>query len=347
MVKKTTIISLIKSTTLILIIGFAGCKESNKYAIDVSDSAVEIKINRFEDDIFGVRSVEDYINLDKLDSIFIRDFKRGIMGQETRDGFVPVEVSANGLIEFVTFPDMVHLYNTVDSIYSEVSDIEEDLSDAFSYYHHYFPSKQIPTVYTVVTPFRSQVISSQNAIGICLDMYLGADFTPYQSPRLEFPQFIVKRFRKDYMVPNVMRGWMETEFPDTFTQGRLLDEMIYQGKILHSLDRLLPSTPDSIKIGYEKGKIEWCQQNEPQVWTYLVNEELLYSTNYRAYSGVVVEAPFSKGLNVPQEAPAKIAIWAGWQIVRRYMDKHPDVTLEQLLSDGDHDNILRESGYKP
>lgn len=347
MVKKTRIIPLIQSTILILIIGFTGCKESNKYDVDVSDSAVEIKINRFEDDIFGVRSVEDYVNLDKLDSNFITDFKRGIMGTETRDGFVPVEVSASGLLEFVTHPDMVHLYKTVDSTFKDVDDIEDDLSDAFSHYHHYFPSKPIPNVYTVVTPFRSQVISSQNAIGICLDMYLGPDFAPYQSPVMEFPQFIIKRFRKDYLVPNVMRGWIETEFPDTFKQGRLLDEMIYQGKILHTMDRLLPVTPDSIKIGYEKGKIEWCRNNEPQVWTYLVNEELLYSTNYRGYSGVIVDAPFSKGLNVPQEAPAKIAIWAGWQIVRRYMDKHPEVSLEQLLSDGDHDKILRESGYKP
>ena len=347
LIKKTRIIRLIQSTILISLITFSGCKESNKYAVDVSDSEVEIKINRFEDDIFAIRSTADYIALDKLDSVFIRDYKRGIMGNETRDGFVPVEVSAKGLIEFVTYPDMVHLYNSVDSAYPNLTDIEAQLSDAFSYYHYYFPEKQIPKVYTVVTPFRSQVISSQHAIGICLDMYLGADFTPYQTPLMQFPQFIIKRFRKDYMVPNVMRGWVETEFQDTANQNRLLDEIIYQGKILHALDRLLPETPDSLKIGYDYGKIEWCYKNEPQIWTHLIDQELLYNTNYRDYSGVLVEAPFSKGINVPQDAPPKIAVWAGWQIVRKYMDKHPDVTLKALLSDFDNDKILRESGYKP
>lgn len=347
MVKKTRIFWLIQSTILILCIGISGCKESSKYAADISNSEVEIKINRLEDDIFAIRNTEDYINLDQIDSVFIKDFKRGIMAYETRDGFVPVDVSAQGLVEFVTFPDMVHLYNSVDSTYPDLSDIETELSNAFSYFKYYFPTKQIPKVYSVVTPFRSQVISSQHAIGICLDMYLGADFSPYQTPLMQFPQFIIKRFREDYILPNVMRGWVETEFQDTSKQHRLLDEMIYQGKILHALDRLLPETADSLKIGYDMGKIEWCFTNEPQIWTHLVDQDLLYSTNYRDFSGVLVEAPFSKGINVPQDAPAKIAVWAGWQIVRRYMDKHPKVSLEQLLQDFDNDKILRESGYKP
>ena len=140
--------------------------------MDISGSEVEIKVERLEDDIFAIRNTEDYQNLDKLDSVFILDFKRGIMGTETRDGFVSADESAEGLIKFVTFPDMIHLYKTVDSIYPDLDFLNTELSEAFSYYHYYFPEKLIPKVYTVVTPFRSQVISSQHALGICLDMYL-------------------------------------------------------------------------------------------------------------------------------------------------------------------------------
>ncbi|MFT5724110.1 MAG: hypothetical protein ACI9JN_001227 [Bacteroidia bacterium] len=347
MVKKTRIIPLIQSTLLILLLSIYGCSEPNKYKVDISGSEVDIKVERFEDDIFGVRSVEDYIRLNDLDSSFMLDYKRGIMGTETHDGFVSVEESAKGLIEFVTFPDMVHLYNAVDSIYPNLDFLDDELSDAFSYYHYYFPEKQIPNVYTVVTPFRSQVISSQNALGICLDMYLGEQFTPYRSPMMEFPSFIIKRFRKDYMVPNAIRGWVETEFPDDAQNHRLLDEMIYQGKVLHALDLLLPETPDSLKIGYDKGKIEWCYTNDAQIWSNLIDQEILYSTNMRQFSGVLVEAPFAKGVNVPQDAPAKIAVWAGWQIVRKYMDRHPEVSLAQLFEEKDNDKILRASGYKP
>ena len=100
-------------------------------------------------------------------------------------------------------------------------------------------------------------------------------------------------------------------------------------------------------MGTTKEKSSGVKNNEPQIWTHLIDQELLYNTDIRAYSGVLVEAPFSKGVNVPQEAPAKIAVWAGWQIIRLYMDKHPDVSLAQLLADIDHDKILRESGYKP
>jgi hypothetical protein len=347
MVKKTRIIPLIQCTFLLLFLTFSGCSDSNKYKVDISGSEVEIKVDRFEDDIFAVRSVEDYLALDALDSSFILDFKRGIMGSETRDGFLPPEESAKGLMEFVTHPDMVHLLQTVDSVYPSLYFLDEELSDAFSYYHYYFPDKNVPNVYTVVTPFRSQVISSQNALGICLDMYLGEQFMPYQTPLMQFPKFIIKRFRKDYMVPNAIRGWVETEFSKNTQKQRLLDEMIYQGKILYALDLLLPETADSLKIGYDEGKIEWCNTNEAQIWTHLVDGDLLYSSNMRSYSGVLVEAPFSKGINVPQDAPAKIAVWAGWQIVRQYMDKNPKTSLYQLLLESDNDKILRESNYKP
>lgn len=347
MVKKTRIIPLIQSTILIMFLSIFGCKEGNKHKVDISGSEVEIKVERLEDDLFAVRSTEDYIALNDIDSVFILDYKRGIMGSETRDGFIPVEESAKRFTEFVTFPDMVHLYNTVDSTYPDLTFLEEDLSEAFSYYHYYFPDKIIPKIYTVVTPFRSQVISSQHALGICLDMYLGETFTPYLTPDLQFPNFIIKRFRKDYLVPNAIRGWVETEFPDESNKQRLLDAMIYQGKILYAMDCLLPETSDSLKIGYDKGKIEWCFKNEPQIWTHLIDQDLLYSTDIRKYSGVLVEAPFSKGINVPQESPAKIAVWAGWQIVRKYMDKHPDLSLADLMAEHDYDKILRDSGYKP
>ncbi len=332
--------------SLLSIIVVAGCSDTSKHHVDLTNSEVEVRINRLEDDIFSVRNVEDYKNLDKLDSNFIHVFKRGIMGTETRDGFIPVEASADGLIKFVTNDEMMHLYKTADSTYPEIDWLEEELSEAFSYYHYHFPEKIIPSIYTVVTPFRSQVITTENAIGIGLDMYLGAQFGPYQSPGLEFPQYLINRFRKDYIVPNVMRGWLESEYTGS-EKNRLLDEMIFQGKVLYALDALLPDTPDSLKIGYAQGKIEWCYENEKQIWSHLIEADLLYSTEYRKYTGMISDGPFSKGMNVPQESPPKIGVWAGWQIVREYMDKHPETELQELFDNISPDELLRKSGYKP
>jgi hypothetical protein len=37
----------------------------------------------------------------------------------------------------------------------------------------------------------------------------------------------------------------------------------------------------------------------------------------------------------------------GWQIVRKYMEENPNITLQQLMSERDAEKILRASGYKP
>jgi hypothetical protein len=269
------------------------------------------------------------------------------MVTETREGYTTPEESAEGYIAYIHNPDIQHLYKTVDSTFPDLSQVEEELGSAFTYYHHYFPDKTIPKVYSIVTPFRAQNITLDSTLAICLDMYLGADFMPYQTPQLQFPNFFIRRLRPDYIVPNAVRAWVESDYTREDKDHRLLAEIIHQGKILYTLDRLMPDLADSLKIGYEKGQIEWCTQNEVQIWQHLIDEELLYSTEHRTYAGVVSDGPFSKGRNVPQDSPAKIGVWAGWQIVRAYMDKKSDITLDELLHDTDYDEILRVSAYKP
>lgn len=346
MIKKTGISAVLIGCVFMISSMFESCKDSNKYNVDLTGHEVNIHIDRLEDDLFSVKNQEDYANLDLLDSSLIKSYKQGIMGRETRDGLVPTEQSVRGYLDYINHIDMRHLYHSVDSSFPDLKETEEGLSKAFSYYHYYFPEKKIPKFYSIITPFRAQVVTTPDAMAICLDMYMGSDFTPYLTPSLQFPNYIVTKFRRDYMVRNAVKGWLESEFLPTSRDGRLLDEMIYQGKILHAMDYLMPDVPDSIKIGYDEGKIEWCEKNEFQIWSHLVEEDLLYSTEFSEFSGVISEGPFSKGVNVPQESPPKIAIWAGWQIVREYMDNE-DVSLKELMNEPDSDKILRLSGYKP
>ena len=346
MVKKTGILALGLGSLFLISLLFAGCGDGKKYEVDVTGHEVDIEITRLEDDLFAVKTLEDYQKLDQLDSNLIKSYKRGIMGPETRDGFIAPEESVRGYLDFINYADMRHLYNSVDSAFPDLGELEEELSLAFSHYSYYFPDRKIPKFYSIITPFRAQVVTTPDAMAICLDMYLGADFIPYRSPGLEFPEYLIQRFRRDYIARNAMKGWLETEFLPNRDGTRLLDEMVYRGKILHALDRMFPQMADSLKIGYQRGQIEWCEDNEAQIWSHLIDQDLLYSTEFSEYSGVISEGPFSKGRNIPQESPPKIAVWTGWQMVRQYMENE-DVSLAELMSEPDNDKILRLSGYKP
>ena len=54
-----------------------------------------------------------------------------------------------------------------------------------------------------------------------------------------------------------------------------------------------------------------------------------------------------RGLGENRDSAPKLGVWMGWQIVRKYMKEHPDVTLQQLMADNDAQKILNQSKYKP
>ena len=71
MIKKTRTFNLIKFLIWILPISLFSCSENYKHKVDLSGYEVEIKINRLEDDLFNVKTTDDYVNLNLLDSTLI------------------------------------------------------------------------------------------------------------------------------------------------------------------------------------------------------------------------------------------------------------------------------------
>jgi hypothetical protein len=349
MAKKNRIIVLsfiVLSTWLIWI---PSCSDRSKNKPDVSGYELQIHITRLEKALMSVSSLQDYLELDGLDSLFMRQYKSQIMVDIIGTGRVPVEESARAFVDFATNEDMRHLFETTQETFPTMEKQESALSEAFTYFHFYFKDRKIPRVYSYISPFMAATATTDETLAISLDMYLGSNFEPYYSPNLQskFPQYRINRSRPDYVVPNSVKAWLLKEFEIDNKDRRLLNQMIHEGKILYAMDLLLPDMPDSMKIQYNQGQIEWCEKNEYAIWNNLIENELLYSNEYQKFSGLITEGPFSKGMNVPVEAPPQIALWIGWQIVRKYMHKHPEISLEDLMLNNTPEEILKKSLYKP
>jgi len=343
---KTRLIVLIYCL-LLSAISLQSCKDSNRHVKDLSGHEIELDIKRTEGAVFSLKSIPEVMEWTQRDTVFSLVYMNGIMQDITGGYRRTKEQNAEALLQFVQNGDMRHLYRTVDSTFHDFDDIEDRLSDAFSYFNYHFGDSSIPTIYTFVSPFYYNTVTFGNNLGIGLDMYLGPAFDPYYTPGLNFPQYKINKFRKSSIVADAVKSWLMSVFPKNDEDRRLISEMLYEGKILYAMDALLPNEADSIKIGYEKGQIEWCRENELQVWDHLIAEELLYSRDQLKYRGVLGDGPFSKGVNVPQESSPRMAVWTGWQIVRRYMELNPETTLRELMQDTDYDRILRKSSYKP
>ena len=61
----------------------------------------------------------------------------------------------------------------------------------------------------------------------------------------------------------------------------------------------------------------------------------------------LTEAPFTPGIGEKNESAPKLGIYIGWQIVKKYMKKNEDVSLQDLMKNANYQEILTRSKYKP
>jgi hypothetical protein len=237
---------------------------------------------------------------------------------------------------------MLILKHDVDSVYPDLSEVEAGLSDAFKHYKYYFPQGELPEVIGFISAFENGIVTSDSLLGIGLDMFMGRNYKFY--PAAINDQYRIKNLIPENLVPSAMKGFAKGKFE--LSQDRaMLNKMIYEGKILYFLDAMLPNTPDTLKIGYTAQQLQWCKEYEVAIWSLFIDRNLLFSTDELEYNKYLAEAPFTTGLD--NNSAPMIGVWAGWQIVRKYMDENPNVTLAQLMQEQDYQKILKLSKYKP
>jgi hypothetical protein len=319
------------------------CKtDANKRVLpDISGVVVQdVKIQRFERDLFSIDTLhinESYAHLSRTYPEFSDFFFNKILGGEQ----VKLQPSQNARL-FVNSPAMKNLYDTCQIAYKDITDIEHSLTQTFKYYKYYFPNKPIPKVVSGISEYSNGVFSyGDSLLYIGWDFFLGEHHRAY--PAI-FPQYICKTLSRPYLVPQLTET-LVNDIAGNASGERLLDEMIHNGKKLYILDQLLPETPDSLKLGYSKAQTEWCANSESQIWAFFTGESLLYSTKRSDIGKYINAAPTSPGM--PAEAPGRTANYIGWQIVKSYMKRYPDTSLETLLGIRDAQDLLEKAKYKP
>ncbi len=221
--------------------------------------------------------------------------------------------------------------------------LKGDLERAFRYYRYYFPKGNIPEVYTCISGFHQSVIYTDSLVGVSLDKYLGAGCSYY--PRLGIPRYKSKNMYPGKIVPDVVYAWGMAQFPFGNETSHLVDRMIYEGKLLFFTNALLPDLPDTVKLGYTQKQLRFCQDREKEMWAYLAEYNLLFSTDRMDIKRYVDDAPNTPGFT--SESPGRTGAWLGWQIVKSYMKQNPQVSLPQLMENKDYQELLRNSAYQP
>lgn len=322
-----------------LILFYTGCK-NNPLDVDVSNIEVKLNIKRFETDLFE-NKLNTYSGFSSKYPYFLSDYTRGILGFEGGD-----TAAFEQLMLFRTDPNAKKLYELVKKKFGDFQTYEKDLTKAYQYFKYHFPDGKIPDIVTYTSNFSFYMNPvGQDYIGIALDMHMGADFKPYDYANIE--NYWRKMLIPESIVTNHMLAHANDLFSRTNKAGNFVDELIYQGKLLYFLDATTPWVPDHIKIGYTPAEMEWCKKEESNIWTFFVKDKYLYEADSRRFDRMFAYGPRTIAPNVPEDAPPMLGKFAGWMVIRKYMQDHPEITLSELMNDNNAQEIFKKSEYKP
>jgi len=318
------------------------CCQRNPLNVNVSGIDLDLNIKRLDRDIFSAASGNKTIAIEKLRKTygsFFNAYNENVIALgDPADSLYPAYLNT-----FLNDSMRVLSRLKIDSVFSDITDLEKKLEDGFRHYKYYFPQKSIPQVFTIISGFNQSVVITNDAIGISLDNYLGADCPFYV--RLGLPGYKRENMYKEKIPADVLYSWAVSEFAFDESNTNLLSNMIYQGKMLYFLDAMFPDAPPYLKIGYRPEKLEWCKKNETGMWTYLIEHRLLFNTDRMNIIRFTGPAPFTSSFTT--DSPGRTGVWLGWQIVTEYMKKNPGIHLQSLMSENDYQKILNESGYSP
>ncbi|HEY1010487.1 MAG TPA: gliding motility lipoprotein GldB [Daejeonella sp.] len=336
-------------TYLFFFICFLALSCNNKKGPDVSQIKVEISVERFDRELNTVNTSnikEKTDELRKKYTWFYDDYMEQMLGVGSPSSGPSY---LNSLAPVLQNPDYLELRSSAEKVFPDFGFHEQDLTEAFKHVRYYYPKQKIPRLITFISGFAVQTPIGNDYIGIGLDMFLGKEGERfYPALRQSIPQYIARRFTPENITPRVIEAFAREEmFPEDDKDRNLLSKMIYNGKILYMMDAFMPAAQDTLKIGYTGKQMTWCKENEGGIWAYFLESELLFESDYMKIQKYLAEAPFTPGLGDNSESAPKLGVWTGWQIVRAYMDKNPDITLQQLILEKDAQKILTESKYKP
>ena len=326
---------------IIISVTLISCNSKNRFRVDTSKNRIEVKIHRFDKDLINLDVNHLQQSVDTLYSRypdFLPVYTYNVLEMDAQNK----DSVAYLFSKFVSDTTFQSVNKKVLTTFNDVSDIEKDISDAYTGIHHYFPELSLPQVYFFVSGFNRSVLMTNNFIGVGTDFYLGADYEPYKSFTY---QYLLYNMRRESMAIDVVSAALFRHFSFDGTENGLVDNMLHRGKIIYLLSVFMPEKDIADLIGYSPEQWQWAEKYETDIWKTIVGQKHLFSTDMQLIRKYMNDAPFTAP--VSQDSPGRLGTWVGWRIIDSYMQSNKDVSLEQLMKNNNYRQLLENSHYRP
>lgn len=319
---------------------------SDKLRVDVSDiQTTPLELKRLENDLFSLTATDFDARNAQLQQKYGAFYDHYIMGflnrKGSRDSLYKTKV-----LPFLQDKDVSGAYQLTKNLYADakMQSLLEEVNNMVKRFKYHFPDKNLPKrLITCTTGWNYAFAYMDSNLVVSLDMYLGDTSIYYQM--LRYPQYQTRKMNGDYILPDIARGWLLTEFDNNESENTLLHHTIFYGKLFYAVNALLPEEQDSVIIGYSAPQMKYCYTYEKKLWGYFAEKNRLFENNLTTVRELTSEGPFTGAIS--RECPPRIAMWIGWRIVKSYMENNPKVTLQQLMQEQNPQVILNKSKYRP
>ena len=327
----------------LMCISFLGtsCRR-NSLDVDVSGIEIEVELERFDQALFEMdadtinQSIGAFYNTygDFFDIFNVHVINIGQASAKRYPSFLSM---------FINDPVNREVYEYTNEIFSSMGSINSQLSNGFKHYRYHYPDSITPRVVGYVSRFNQGLFTVDHFVGIGLDQYLGSDCAYYR--QMGIPVYLSRNKIAERVPADVMYAWATQLYPYNDSLDNLLSRMIYQGMLVYFVGAMYPQMDEHVLLGFTEDQIKWCHNNEIQMWTHLVEEKLLFSSDAMVISKLVEDAPHTAYFTT--ESPGRAAVWQGYQVVKSFADENPKFPLNQVLSHRNYQAILRSARYNP
>ena len=321
------------------------CNNGEK-APDVSDIKINLTTDRFEKKLFDTSAPSLTAYLQRLESnnpSFTSTYLKTILNADPRWPSDTTAAFVNGFVKAFR-----PVYDSAEKIFNDFSSYENEIKKGLQFVKYYFPNYKVPEkIITYIGPLDGygDIISEEGFL-VGLHHHLGKNYPLYKTEmvRETYPDYISSRFEPDYIAVNCMKNVVLDIYPEKESDKPLVNQMMEKGKRLYILSKFLPGTDEYKLIGYTEQQIKDSYKHEAAIWDLFVKNSYLQTTDKNISKNFIDEGPKTQELG--EGAPGNIGSFSGWQIVKKYMQKNPATTLQQLIG-LDEEAIFQAAKYKP
>jgi len=313
---------------------------------DVSGIKIELSTQRFEKELFALDTLNFTTQLDLLQAkypSFGENFLATILNCDPRWS---ADTAANYVRGFITAYKTV--FDTAEIVFKDFTPYEKEIKQGLQFLKHYFPNYKTPRkIITYIGPLDGYGdILSDDAIIVGLHHHLGKNYSLYKTAMVQeiYPGYISNRFEPGYITVNSMKNMVLDLFREKMEDKPLVQQMVEKGKRLYVLSKILPATDEYKLIGYTKEQLKDVYEHERAIWDLFVQNNFLQTIDNNIIKNYIGESPKTQELG--EASPGNIGSFTGWQIVKKFMQKNPGYSLQQLMA-ADAETIFREAKYKP